>query len=296
MLYLFAVLGTSIFGMVKQGPYLHDRANFENFPSSFLTLFRVSTGDTWNGLYHDLAIQPPNCDPNKYAHTSGGDCGSPIYAKAFFMAFQVGMGLIMMNVLVSVFLENFDDIEEQSKYIINFDEIDTFQTVWTGMAPGNGMMLPIKMLPEFLRTLPRPLGLRPEERSEAEQDAGPGPEEEEERLWTIWDTVDGDGSGALDRAEVGKVFEAMGQNLNEKKLAKAFKAMDSDGGGEISFEELLAWWRKQKGKAKAAFDGISQSNPLFGAALAQGPGPLRAEWALAGTQCGCFTRCNTTRG
>jgi Ca2+-binding EF-hand superfamily protein len=126
------------------------------------------------------------------------------------------------------------------------------------------------------------------------EDAGPDPEEQ--RLRTIWDIVDGDSSGALDRAEVGKVFEAMGQNLNEKKLAKAFKAMDSDGGGEISFEELLAWWRKQKGKAKAAFDGISQSNPLFGAALAQGPGPLRAEWALAGTQCGCFTRCNTTRG
>ena len=139
--------------------------------------------------------------------------------------------------------------------------------------------------------------------AEGGEGKGGEPDEAEARLKTIWNIVDTDASGSLDEAEVRRVFMSMGEKWASddkpsaaKKFAKAFKAMDSDGGGEISFEELLAWWRKQKGKAKAAFDGISQSNPLFGAALAQGPGPLRAEWALAGTQCGCFTRCNTTRG
>ena len=160
ILFLYSVLGTSIFGKVKRGTYLHDRANFENFANSLLTLFRVSTGDTWNGLYHDLRISPPFCGTDPHGNAVD-DCGSPIYARLFFVSFQVLMGLIMMNVLVSVFLENFDEIDTQSKYLINFDEMQVFQQCWSMHAPGTGLMMPVSKLAEFLKELPPPLGLGP---------------------------------------------------------------------------------------------------------------------------------------
>ena len=58
--------------------------------------------------------------------------------------------------------------------------------------------------------------------------------------------MDADGSGTLDQAELGKVFEMMGQNLNEKQLAKAFKMLDSDGSGSIDHPEFAKWWEEQK--------------------------------------------------
>ena len=168
LLYIYAVFGTSQFGSVKRGAYLHDRANFENFPNSLLTMFRVSTGDTWDALQYDLSIQPPLCS-SKPDGTPGADCGSYIMSLLFFTSFNVFMGLIMMNVLVSVFLENFDEIEEQEGFIINQTQIDKFQQIWTELSPGHphsgsrgsGLMLPVKLIPEFLRRLPKPIGLGP---------------------------------------------------------------------------------------------------------------------------------------
>ena len=71
-----------------------------------LTLFRAATSDDWNELSY-------GCD--------GGD-GDPqhsiveqIPSRIFFMVYHISMGLIFMNILAAVFLENFDDIEMKSK-------------------------------------------------------------------------------------------------------------------------------------------------------------------------------------
>lgn len=129
LLYIYAVFGTSAFGSIRRGEFLHDRANFEHFGNSMLTMFRVSTGDGWETLYADMSIQPPLCS-TKPDGTVGDDCGSPIMATLYFTSFQVLMGLIMMNVLVSVFLENFDEIDVCSRFLINQEKIDAFAMVW----------------------------------------------------------------------------------------------------------------------------------------------------------------------
>eukprot|EP01050_Picozoa_sp_SAG11_P019530 SAG11_NODE_3125_length_2668_cov_2.885948_2_plen_130_part_00 len=54
---------------------------------------------------------------------------------------------------------------------------------------------------------------------------------EEERLRAVWDILDSDANGSLNKVEVKRVFETMGRKLNGKKFEKAFVAMDSDGGG-----------------------------------------------------------------
>jgi hypothetical protein len=74
--------------------------------------------------------------------------------------------------------------------------------------------------------------------------------------------VDVDGSGTLDQAEIGKVFEMMGQNLNEKQLAKAFKMLDSDGSGSIEYPEFAKWWQEQKDKAQQRAGGTGAASQM----------------------------------
>lgn len=49
---------------------IHKRANFETFPNSLLTIFRMATGESWNGIMKDCSIRPPDCDP--YVQYLGG--------------------------------------------------------------------------------------------------------------------------------------------------------------------------------------------------------------------------------
>ena len=54
-LFLFAVLGVSLFAEVKIQESMSRHANFENFGRAILTLLRVATGESWNGIMYDAA-------------------------------------------------------------------------------------------------------------------------------------------------------------------------------------------------------------------------------------------------
>lgn len=65
---------------------------------------------------------------------------------------------------------------------------------------------------------------------------------------SVWEAVDTDRNGVLDTEEVKKLFILVGQDAlvdNEKKLARCFKALDTDGNGTVSKAEFTAWWGKQ---------------------------------------------------
>jgi hypothetical protein len=50
LLIVFSILAMNLFGTVSRGSYLHDRAHFETFGWSMLTLFRAASSDDWNEL------------------------------------------------------------------------------------------------------------------------------------------------------------------------------------------------------------------------------------------------------
>ena len=54
-LFLFSVLGVSLFAEVKLQESMDRHANFENFGRASLTLLRVATGEGWVGIMHDAA-------------------------------------------------------------------------------------------------------------------------------------------------------------------------------------------------------------------------------------------------
>ena len=57
-LFLFSVLGVSLFAEVKLQDTMDRHANFENFCRAILTLLRVATGEGWVGIMQDAARHP----------------------------------------------------------------------------------------------------------------------------------------------------------------------------------------------------------------------------------------------
>ena len=92
VLTLFSILGMNLFGHVAHGPYLNADANFCSFPVSMLTMLRCSTGESWNGIMHDLMIRQADVfsdDLGPRCSDERGDCGSPLPAILFHISFQV---------------------------------------------------------------------------------------------------------------------------------------------------------------------------------------------------------------
>ena len=65
----------------------------------------------------------------------------------------------------------------------------------------------------------------------------------------MFDRVDLDGSGILDRDEVAYVCQLMGENLGGVEIDQVMAEMDADSSGAVQYEEFELWW-KRRGKNK----------------------------------------------
>ncbi|XP_050308824.1 voltage-dependent T-type calcium channel subunit alpha-1G-like isoform X2 [Anthonomus grandis grandis] len=122
LFFIFAALGVELFGRLDckvtpcQG--LGEHAHFENFGMAFLTLFRVATGDNWNGimkdtLYNELCNPTDECIKNC--------CISPIIAPIFFVIFVLMAQFVLVNVVVAVLMKH---LEESHKHLEDEQDID----------------------------------------------------------------------------------------------------------------------------------------------------------------------------
>jgi hypothetical protein len=153
MLIMFSILAMNLFGTVNRGSYLHDRANFETFWYSMLTLFRAASSDDWNELSYGSGLQQPHCQE------ADNNCGHFWVSRTFFFIFNIIMALIFMNLLAAVFLENFDDIEMKAHYRVNTDDIRRFQHCWLYYDPSGSGWIPMRDLPDLLREVGPPIGV-----------------------------------------------------------------------------------------------------------------------------------------
>uniref|UniRef100_T1DC41 Voltage-dependent T-type calcium channel subunit alpha n=2 Tax=Entelegynae TaxID=74971 RepID=T1DC41_CUPSA len=122
LFFIFAALGVELFGRLDctedfpcQG--LGEHAHFRNFGMAFLTLFRVATGDNWNGIMKDTLRE--NCDPSSDCITNC--CVSPIIAPLYFVVFVLMAQFVLVNVVVAVLMKH---LEESHKHMDDDIEID----------------------------------------------------------------------------------------------------------------------------------------------------------------------------
>jgi hypothetical protein len=92
--FTFAIAGLSLFGAVDGEEFLDDHVNFKEFYHAFMTLVRASTGESWNGIMHEIFY------------------GAGIIAVFFWSFFQLLAFFIFMNVFIAVIGESFDDNQQ----------------------------------------------------------------------------------------------------------------------------------------------------------------------------------------
>ncbi|CAG9864964.1 unnamed protein product [Phyllotreta striolata] len=114
LFFIFAALGVELFGRLDcnaihcQG--LGEHAHFQNFGMAFLTLFRVATGDNWNGIMKDT-LESEDCD--QLADCITNCCISPIIAPIFFVVFVLMAQFVLVNVVVAVLMKHLEESHKQ---------------------------------------------------------------------------------------------------------------------------------------------------------------------------------------
>lgn len=114
LFFIFAALGVELFGRLEcteifpcQG--LGEHAHFRNFGMAFLTLFRVATGDNWNGIMKDTLRD--NCDSS--SDCIRNCCVSPIIAPLYFVIFVLMAQFVLVNVVVAVLMKHLEESHKQ---------------------------------------------------------------------------------------------------------------------------------------------------------------------------------------
>uniref|UniRef100_A0A3B5MJY2 Calcium channel, voltage-dependent, T type, alpha 1H subunit a n=1 Tax=Xiphophorus couchianus TaxID=32473 RepID=A0A3B5MJY2_9TELE len=114
LFFIYAALGVELFGKLEcsdSNPCegLSRHATFENFGMAFLTLFRVSTGDNWNGIMKDTLR---DCQPDEVHCLSYLPWVSPIYFVTFVLMAQ----FVLVNVVVAVLMKHLEESNKESSH------------------------------------------------------------------------------------------------------------------------------------------------------------------------------------
>lgn len=75
----------------------------------------------------------------------------------------------------------------------------------------------------------------------------------------LFDDIDEDGSGVLDRGEIAELArKLLGKPLTKREIDAAMEEMDGDGNGEIDFEEFRDWWHAAKEKNSSLVSAMNE--------------------------------------
>ncbi|ESO07430.1 hypothetical protein HELRODRAFT_170765 [Helobdella robusta] len=139
LFFIFAALGVELFGRIECSEVhecegLSKHAHFQYFGMALLTLFRVATGDNWNGIMKAVSFLPSysyssilicsyldvlrdDCDASD--DCSKNCCINAFVAPAFFVTFVLIAQFVLINVVVAVLMKHLEDGKD-----MNTDEMD----------------------------------------------------------------------------------------------------------------------------------------------------------------------------
>jgi hypothetical protein len=133
---VYAIALTQTFGLTRFGAGESGNLNLRTVPKALILLFRCSTGEGWNELMEDFAgVDKPFCTVgDKYFES---DCGSPEWARALFITWNILSMYIFVNLFVSLIYESFSYVYQRSSglSVISREEIRRFKQAWAEFDP-----------------------------------------------------------------------------------------------------------------------------------------------------------------
>lgn len=148
---VYAIALTQTFGLTRFGPQESGNINFRSVPKALIFLFRMSTGEGWNEFMEDFAnVDHPFCTVgDKYFES---DCGSPEWARALFITWNILSMYIFINLFVSLIYESFSYVYQQSSglSVISREEIRRFKQAWAEFDPNGTGYISKEAFPRLL--------------------------------------------------------------------------------------------------------------------------------------------------
>ncbi|XP_078274277.1 voltage-dependent T-type calcium channel subunit alpha-1H isoform X1 [Rhinoraja longicauda] len=141
LFFIYAALGVELFGKLvcnDENPCegLSRHATFENFGMAFLTLFRVSTGDNWNGIMKDTLRECGSEDRNCLTYL-------PIFSPIYFVTFVLIAQFVLVNVVVAVLMKHLEESNKEAKEDAELDAvIEQEMLLAQGAASGSSGLSP----------------------------------------------------------------------------------------------------------------------------------------------------------
>nr|CBN81174.1 T calcium channel alpha 1G subunit variant 88 [Dicentrarchus labrax] len=110
LFFIFAALGVELFGDLICDSKHHCEglgryATFRNFGMAFLLLFRVSTGDNWNGIMKDTLRDCGNDNP----------CYNTVVSPIYFVSFVLTAQFVLVNVVIAVLMKHLEESNKEAK-------------------------------------------------------------------------------------------------------------------------------------------------------------------------------------
>ncbi|XP_070341377.1 voltage-dependent T-type calcium channel subunit alpha-1H isoform X1 [Equus asinus] len=113
LFFIYAALGVELFGRLEcseDNPCegLSRHATFSNFGMAFLTLFRVSTGDNWNGIMKDTLRECAREDKHCLSYL-------PAVSPVYFVTFVLVAQFVLVNVVVAVLMKHLEESNKEAR-------------------------------------------------------------------------------------------------------------------------------------------------------------------------------------
>ncbi|XP_017261817.2 voltage-dependent T-type calcium channel subunit alpha-1H [Kryptolebias marmoratus] len=113
LFFIYAALGVELFGKLEcseENPCegLSRHATFDNFGMAFLTLFRVSTGDNWNGIMKDTLRECNSHDRHCLSYL-------PLISPVYFVTFVLTAQFVLVNVVVAVLMKHLEESNKEAQ-------------------------------------------------------------------------------------------------------------------------------------------------------------------------------------
>mmetsp|Transcript_35371 Transcript_35371/g.54134 ORF Transcript_35371/g.54134 Transcript_35371/m.54134 type:complete len:301 (+) Transcript_35371:3572-4474(+) len=131
LFFIFSVIGMNMFATVIYQEELNENMNFQNFSMALIILLRCSTGENWNDIMRELAIEeskpietadgPEYCvTEQSYAERNAvgpKECGGK-EAYIYFGVFIVVIQMMMLNLFIAVVLEGFSSTNKEHTGVV----------------------------------------------------------------------------------------------------------------------------------------------------------------------------------
>jgi hypothetical protein len=162
VMFICANLAMNSFGNNKEGELLTGDANFQTFWLSFNTMWRMSSGESYNGIMHDANIKMPYCSPHRGGRIDPyqGNCGSETMSFLIFQLCFTILNYVLVNLFIAIILDNFSDTCAMSESTVTAETLQDFDDVWAKFDPRGTQKISELRLGQMLEQVEYPLGLK----------------------------------------------------------------------------------------------------------------------------------------